>query len=305
MDNAQLDASLLMSHVLQVSRSSLFLIDTNELAPSQEAAYKALIEGRLGHVPVAYLIGTKDFYGLQFRVTPDVLIPRPDTEVLVEAALNILATNNTNSRGTAEPQRVLDLCTGSGAVAIALKAESIRQGINLDVYASDVSPAALAVAKDNAKTLLPKDNDITFLQGNLFDALSVGTFRKTPLSTGTHTNKSHLLPASFNLITANAPYIPASEIPHLQAEVQKEPSLALNGGPNGLILIQSIITQAPSHLSHPGCLLLEASPEQMQNINAMLKTHGFQDIKIYKDYSGQERVILGNKKITTEAETPN
>ena len=271
-----LDASLLLAEVLNTSRSSLIAADSRPLDEAALAAFRALVKRRLSGECVAYILGRKEFYGLDFMVNPAVLVPRPDTETLVEAALasikQLAATN--------QPLRVLDLCTGSGAIAVALKRNfALKHTMaELEVWGTDISAEALAVARANAARLLPPDS-IHFCHSDLFSALS----------------------PPFHLIASNAPYVPTAEIAALAPEVRGEPLLALDGGGDGLGVIGRIISGAPRLLSCGGMLLLEADPRQMERIAALLAQAGgplvggppmgFTDIQTYRDLSGAERVI--------------
>ena len=275
-----LDASLLLASILNTSRSSLIAADSRAIAEAPLAAFRAFVKRRLAGECVAYIVGRKEFYGLDFQVNPAVLVPRPDTETLVEAALDVikqLAPAN-------QPVRVLDLCTGSGAVAIALK----HNLPDIEVWAADISGEALAVARANAARLLPPDS-IHFCHGDLFGALG-----------------SEL---SFHLIVSNPPYVPTAEIAGLAPEVRGEPLLALDGGSDGLDVIGRIISGAPQFLSSvnssvnssanqrfAGALLLEADPRQMERIATLLQQAGgplagFTGIQTRRDLSGAERVI--------------
>ena len=262
-----LDASLLLAHVLNMSRTSLAAEASKKLTEKQCAAFCELIERRCAGECVAYIIGKKEFMGLEFAVNNSVLVPRPDTEILVEAALKM---------GTVEPEivRVLDLCTGSGAIAISLKHELP----DLEIHATDISAKAIEVARANADRLLPKNNQINFYAGDLYSALPSA-------------NKSS--PVSYSLIVSNPPYIPTHEIDTLSPEVQNEPRFALDGGDDGLDIIRRIVEGAPEHLQRGGTLLLEADPRQMDDITAILKKRGFVDIQLFKDLSGADRVIGG------------
>ena len=268
-----LDASLLLAEVLNTSRSSLIAADSRPLAEEALAAFRALVKRRLNGECVAYILGRKEFYGLDFQVNPSVLVPRPDTETLVEAALDVIKQLAATNR----PLRVLDLCTGSGAIAIALKrAVALKRNLaELEVWATDISAEALAVARANAARLLPPDS-IHFCHGDLY---------KAPL------------PAPpFHLIVGNPPYVPTAEIAGLAPEVRGEPLLALDGGDDGLAVIGRIISGAPQFLCttnqrFAGALLLEADPRQMGQITALLQQTGFTDIQTRRDLSGAERVI--------------
>jgi release factor glutamine methyltransferase len=281
-----LDASLFLAAVLNTSRSSLVAAGPHPLTEESFATFNEMLKRRLAGECAAYIIGKKEFYGLEFEVNTSVLVPRPDTELLVETAIQ--RTKNKEQRtksrdarvmGNEQGFRVLDLCTGSGAVAIALKHEMPEW----EVCATDISPEALTIAAANATRLLPP-NSITFYQGDLYDALP-------PL----------LIPHSsfffslFSFIVSNPPYVPTAEISLLSPEVRMEPILALDGGGDGLDLIRKIILSAPLYLGSGGILLLEADPRQMRIILPLLDQAGFIDVQIHKDLSGNERVIGGKK----------
>ncbi|MDR1948516.1 MAG: peptide chain release factor N(5)-glutamine methyltransferase [Spirochaetaceae bacterium] len=271
-----LDASLLLGHILGKDRAGLVLARPEPVPPAALDAYCLSLDRRLAGECVARVVGHREFRGLDFTVTPDVLVPRPDTETLVEAALA-----RVDARGSQKPFSLLDLCTGSGAVAVSLKHE--RPG--LDVYASDISGAALLTARANAARLLPPAASnpeesapgVGFLRGDLFAAL-LGLPEEN---------------RSFDLITANPPYIPAGMIDTLAPEVRGEPRLALDGGEDGLKLIRSIIADAPRFLKPGGGLLLEADPGQMGNIGHLLASRGYTGIELYRDLAGRRRVIGG------------
>jgi release factor glutamine methyltransferase len=231
------------------------------------------LERRLVGECTAYILGKKEFRGLEFTVTPDVLVPRPDTETLVEAVLELLGpqkdTRPGGATGNAGSPRVLDLCTGSGAVAIALKNELPC----LDVWASDISEKALGVSKANAEKLLGSAAAVHFIESDLFEKIPAG--------------------ADFDVIASNPPYIPPGELETLSAEVRGEPVLALDGGGDGLAIIRRIIAGAGAFLAPGGRLLLEADPRQMQAIAGLLTGTGWTGIRIWKDLAGRERVIGG------------
>jgi release factor glutamine methyltransferase len=265
-----LDAALLMAFILKTTREKLILMDTEALDGTAAAKFERLLERRLAGECAAYILGTREFWGLDFAVTPDVLVPRPDTETLVEAALEAL------SRAEQEPPpTLLDLCTGSGAVAIALKHELP----SLKVYAADISPQALAIARKNAGRLLaglegnPNSGDsFCFLEGDLFEPVPK---------------------IRFDLITANPPYVPSAEIPLLPREVRLEPPQALDGGEDGLDLIRRIVEDAPAFLRSGGRLIMEADPRQMPAIVLILEKKGYRDIRAHQDLSGSDRAIEG------------
>jgi release factor glutamine methyltransferase len=252
-----LDAALLLGEVLGLSREELITRNNYKAGSAQHKRYFDLLKRRCGGECTAYILGKKEFWGLNFFVTPAVLVPRPDTEILVEAALKILQA--------APPQSlVLDLCTGSGAVAIALKHECPA----FEVWAADISKDALELAGKNAESL---GCVINFFQGDLFNGIQ---------------NRRR-----FCIITANAPYIPSKDISFLLPEIQHEPRLALDGGLDGLDIIRRIIMESPLYLEAGGTLLLEADPSQMETIAALMKETGFFDPVINKDLAGKNRVI--------------
>jgi release factor glutamine methyltransferase len=256
-----LDAALLLAFVLTTTREKLILMDTEPLDGAAAEEFGRALERRIGGECAAYILGHREFWGLDFAVTPDVLVPRPDTETLVEAALAVLSR-----AGKDPPPALLDLCTGSGAVAIALQHESPR----LKVYAADISPKALAIARKNAERLLA--DSPCFLEGDLFEPVPK---------------------IRFDLITANPPYVPSAEIPLLPRELRFEPPLALDGGADGLDLIRRIAEDAPAFLRSGGRLIMEADPRQMPAIARILTKKGYRDIRLHQDLSGADRAIEG------------
>ncbi|SIT16160.1 peptide chain release factor N(5)-glutamine methyltransferase [Achromobacter sp. MFA1 R4] len=254
----RLEVRMLLEHVLDKPRAWLLAHDTDALAPEAAAAYEALALRRLAGEPMAYLLGRREFMGHMFRVTPDVLIPRPDTEVLVETALESVA-------GVVGPA-VLDLGTGSGAIAIsiALARRDAR------VMASDVSAAALAVAAGNAWDLTAA---VRFVEGSWYEAVPAGE--------------------GFDLIVSNPPYV-ASDDPHLeQGDVRFEPRGALTDGAGGLDDLARIIQGADAHLKPGGALWMEHGWDQAQAVRDMLVQAGFEGVHSRKDLAGIERISGG------------
>lgn len=263
----RLDAQLLLLHALDLpvtQRGWLLAHDTDVLPATNAERLRALAQRRLAGEPLAYLTGCKAFYGLDLRVTPDVLVPRPDTETLVDWALELL----TATAAMAQPAgRVLDLGTGSGAIALALKASLPA----LDVWATDMSPAALAVAQANAQRLLL---EVRFSQGSWLAALPADA----PL---------------FDCIVSNPPYI-ADHDPHLPA-LAFEPPQALSSGADGLDDLRQIITAAPAHLQPGGWLLLEHGYDQAEAVRDLLTQSGFTQVQSRRDLAGIERCSGGRK----------
>jgi release factor glutamine methyltransferase len=267
-ETPRLDASLLLAEVLKTGRDRLVLRDADPVSGDTRRLFEALLERRRGGECAAYILGRREFRGLEFTVTPAVLVPRPDTETLVEAALDRI-----DRSGITGP--VLDLCTGSGAVAIALKHE--RPGA--EVYASDISPPALEVARANAARLIPGEPGngkpgVLFFEGDLFKPL--GDPLPLPL---------------FSLVLANPPYIPSKTLETLPREVRGEPPLALDGGEDGLDIIRRLIADAGGRLKHGGALFIEADPRQMPTVAGILENCGYRGITIRKDLAGRDRVI--------------
>lgn len=257
----RLETQMLLQHVLGVSRAWLVAHDTDPLDEAQARRYEALLARRLEGEPMAYLVGHREFMGHRFAVEPGVLIPRPETELLVETALDELAC-----RGKERP-RVLDLGTGSGAIAVSLALARP----DARVVATDVSEAALGVARRNAQALGAR---VDFLRGSWFEALE----GQPP----------------FDLIVSNPPYIRSGD-PHLaQGDLRFEPIGALTDGADGLDALARIAGQAPRWLSPGGALWVEHGHEQAPDVRRLLHEAGFKQIRSFKDLAGIERISGGN-----------
>jgi len=251
------EAELLLAHSVARDRAWLFSYADDSLTPDQVLQFKDLDRRRAAGEPIAYLLGYRDFWNLRLTVTPDVLIPRVDSELLVEWGLELLATDLLG--------RVLDMGTGSGAIALAIKASQPTA----EVYAVDRSVGALRVARDNAQNLGLK---VTFCQSDWFAGLPVG---------------------SFSLIVANPPYI-APEDPHLTCgDLRAEPIEALVSTEKGYADLYQIIAGAQNHLEPGGWLLLEHGWEQAEGVRSALHGAGFQQIQTRRDLGGRERVSGG------------
>ncbi|GAB6391213.1 MAG: peptide chain release factor N(5)-glutamine methyltransferase [Treponematales bacterium] len=271
-----LDAELLLAHILRVDRTRFLARGDEPLTGAQAAAFRGLVERRAAGECAAYLTGRREFWGLEFAVTPDVLVPQPDTETLVEAALDWLRGPGAAARALGT-LRALDLCTGSGAVAVALKHEMPE----LEVWASDISAAALAVASGNAARLLGNRDAVRFVRAGIFRSpFPAPPFRR-------------LFPRAFSLIVSNPPYIPTNAISALPAEVRFQPALALDGGADGLRLIRRVIARAGKRLVPGGGLFLETDPHQAETVRTLLERRGFTDIRTRRDLAGAERVTGG------------
>lgn len=252
-DSPRLDAELLLARICGRSRGSLFAYHDDALDTAQRQAYAELLQRRQARIPVAYLIGEKEFWSLKLAVTPAVLVPRPETELLVEWALE-LATADAG---------VLDLGTGSGAIAIALASERP----SLQVAASDASTEALAVARGNAQA---QRVNVRFVLGDWFEPLQG---------------------ENFELIVSNPPYI-AVDDPHLQ-QLGAEPLTALTDGADGLSALRIIVAQAGRHLQAGGWLLVEHGHRQGAAVRQLFEQAGFQAIATRSDLAGHERATGG------------
>jgi release factor glutamine methyltransferase len=205
--------------------------------------------------PTAYLVGRKEFWGRPFRVDPRVLVPRPETEVLLEAALAALP----------EGGSALDLCTGSGVIGVTLALERAAA-----VTATDLSPGALEVARENARALRAS---VSFLEGDLFAPVPAG--------------------ARFDVVASNPPYVPSGELAGLQREVQREPRLALDGGPDGLAVLRRIVAGAPGVLAAGGTLAVEVHETHAEVLPQLCLEAGFARAEARKDLAGLPRLVVG------------
>lgn len=257
-DNPRLDAEILLAHVLNCRRLSLYVDSDKKLPLDTIFRFNELINQRLEGVPVAYLTNSKDFMGLSFAVNQNVLIPRPETEILTELVGEYL-------RGLNCDVTFADLGTGSGAIVISI----LKFVKSARAVAVDISAEALEVAKFNATKFHVKDR-IEFFLGDLF----------TPLAGRT-----------FNAIVSNPPYISTGELATLQAEVQQEPRLALDGGADGLNFYRRIISDAPKFLVSGGLLAVEIGINQATAVKTLMEVAGFVSVEIFKDLSGLERVV--------------
>jgi release factor glutamine methyltransferase len=261
LDSPRLDAELLLGRAISRTRIQLIADAKRVLDGSELARFRELVKRRRAREPTAYILGEREFYGRAFRVDRRVLIPRPDTETLVEVALD-------RTRSRSMSMRALDLCTGSGCVAISLARER-RTSLFL---AADVSGDALAVARDNALRL--GAYNVAFRQGDLFAAVDPSL--------------------RFDLVTANPPYIAVAEIDALQPEIREyEPRIALAGGPDGLEVVRLIVAEARAHLAVAGRLVLEVGFGEAAATAALLAGAGFEQIEIRRDYARVERVVSG------------
>lgn len=255
-ETARLDAELLIAHGLELSRIDLYLDHHRPLSAQELASIRALVRRRGQLEPIHYILGERDFWSITLSVDPSVLIPRPDTERLVEVALsNICATT----------ERILDLCTGSGAVALALATERP----NVHFTATDISEDALAVARGNALSL--NLSNVRFLRGDLFEGVQ----------------------DEFDIIVSNPPYIRSADCKDLMVDVRDyEPLLALDGGQDGLDFYRQIIRVAPQFLRPRGHLILEIGHDQAQALKRLIEASTDLDwVNCHQDLAGNDRVV--------------
>ena len=263
-EDAALDAWYLLEHVTGVSRAEYFLHMSREVLPEQLRAYEACLCQRAQHIPLQHITGVQEFMGLAFAVNEHVLVPRQDTEVLVEQVLPVL-----------EPgMHVLDMCTGSGCILISLLKLCKRSGETnanqkITGIGVDISEEALTVAKQNAKAL---EAEATFLQSDLFDKVQ----------------------GTYDVIVSNPPYIRTAVIEELKEEVKfHDPFLALDGKEDGLYFYRKIIEESPKYLKDSGKLYLEIGHDQGEDVKQLLETAGFTDVTVKKDLAGLDRVVFG------------
>jgi release factor glutamine methyltransferase len=270
-ESARLDAECLLAHILTCPRWLVVLEKRRRLTREQFGRYLRLLQQRERREPLAYLLGTREFWSLPLVVASGVLIPRPETETVVEAALAACAGLLLRSPGGPV---IIDLCTGTGAIAIALA----RELPDARVFATDSSRRALRVARANVEAHGVADR-ITLLRGNLWRALD------GVLSNG-----------QADLIVSNPPYIPSGAIEALMPEVQWEPRRALDGGPDGLRFHREIIATAPRHLRPGGFLLVEIGADQAGAARRLLETRGsFEGCRVFQDLAGRDRVIAARR----------
>jgi release factor glutamine methyltransferase len=298
-DTPRLDAEVLLAHILGMDRVGLYVNFDRPLQAGEVDAYRIAVRRRAQREPVAYIIGEKEFMGKPFTVTPDVLIPRPETELLVEAVLREVggdkpsqpvnteeddnaqqesaAAAEVEDQAVTEPElRFCDVGTGSGAIAVMLALSQSRA----HVTAIDIMPAALAVAKANAERHEVAER-IDFIHGDVFAQLLPGTL--------------------FDCIVSNPPYIPQPLMTTLAPEVQKEPRVALFAGTDGLQMIRTLIAQAPLWLRPGGLLALEIGDDQGRAVESCGNAHEYASVVIKPDYAGRDRVALLRTQGVSEA----
>ncbi|MDR3275226.1 MAG: peptide chain release factor N(5)-glutamine methyltransferase [Endomicrobium sp.] len=250
------DTEVLLSFVLQIKRSKLFLIGSHKPTDKQTLQYEEYILRRSNREPAAYITGFSGFMGFEFKVNKNVLIPRPETEILVENVLNLPEKENRNS--------VLDLCTGSGCIAVSLA----KLGRFKNITASDISSSALETAKENAK--INNIATIDFVESNIFNKIN---------------NKA------FDIIAVNPPYVSYEEYNNLEPELKYEPKIALKAKDNGLFFYKEIAVKAGKYLKNNGYITVELNANKCNLIKQIFLENGYKNIEIINDYANLPRIL--------------
>ena len=252
---AELDARLLLEEVCGTDRNDLLVHGDREIAPEQSERYLDFIHRRQKHEPLQQITGYQEFMGLRFKVTPDVLIPRQDTEILVEEVM----------RYVHDGMHILDMCTGSGCILLS----RLKYSNDCEGTGCDISEPALKVAEENAKEL---SLNASFVQSNLFENIS----------------------GKYEFIVSNPPYIPTGVIPTLMEEVRDhEPVSALDGREDGLYFYREIVEKAGEYLYPGGMLFFEIGYDQAEKVSSLMREAGYQEVTVCKDLAGLDRVVYG------------
>ena len=262
-EEADNDAWILMSEAFNISRTDYFMKSGDECTDNARTElFDSMIERRVRREPLQYITGHAYFMGYEFRVTPDVLIPRFDTEILVEKSLEYAS----------DGMKVLDMCTGSGCIAVSYALQCRERGYdNVEVNAVDISFAALSVAADNA---MRAGVDINYIRSDMFTGVS----------------------GMYDMILSNPPYIPTRDIEELEPEVRtSEPVGALDGHEDGLFFYRILAAESPSHLKAGGRLIMEIGYNQADDVCSLLEQNKFADIEVIKDLAGHDRVVCGRR----------
>jgi release factor glutamine methyltransferase len=258
-DAPRLTAELLLAHALHCDRVRLYLDFEKPIAPAELATFRALIQRRSEGEPTAWLTGRREFFGRPFRCDARALVPRPETELLVEAALAALPQGGA----------LLDLCTGTGCIGVTVALERP----DAQVVATDLSAEALALCAENAAALGAR---LELLQGDLFGPLPPER--------------------RFAVVAANPPYLPSGELPGLSREVRREPALALDGGPDGLALLRRLVAEAPGRLVPGGALVLEMHESHLLPLPALCLAAGLAAVEARRDLAGLPRLVVARAK---------
>ncbi len=268
-ESARLDAELLLCMVAGCRREGLYLDYERSLGKREEKLFQNLLQRRGRREPISYITGRKEFWSMDFFVSPNVLVPRPETELLIDVSLKVLG--ELSKKG---PVNILELGTGSGVIAVSLS----KEWSQAEIWATDISPGALKVSATNATRYETRDK-IRFLQGDLFEPVKERA-------------------GSFQLIVSNPPYVRRGEFENLSPEVREwEPRLALDGGEDGLDFYRRIIRGAPVYLADGSFLALEMGADMGRDLLRLIEMVGlYSETSIYQDYAGQDRVMVARKR---------
>lgn len=294
-----LDCDVFLQEILGCDKTTLLFKNETQLLPEQEKKFISFLEQRKSGLPVAYIVGHKEFFAYDFYVCPDVLIPKPDTEILVEKAIfyakemifdDKKQISNQKSEKNQRKIKILDMCTGSGCVGVSIFKYLLEnhkvKSENLSLCLADISEKALAVAQKNVKSLLNQNEQkrVSFVKTNLFENIK----------------------SKFNLIVANPPYVPESESKELLKDGRSEPLLALNGDvdifgnstgkEDGLGIIKNLVPQAFAHLENAGVFLCETGEYNALQAKEIFVLNGFKNTEIFCDLEGQLRVVFGEHR---------
>lgn len=260
-EDANTKISILLQYLLSMSKTEIMLHENMELDETQKEEIFKCVEEIIEGKPIQYITHHQEFMGLDFYVDENVLIPQPDTEILVEETIHMINRKNENIR-------ILDLCTGSGAIAISIENYARDRNI-IKIYASDISAEALEIARKNA-ILNNEETNIRFIKSNMFENIN----------------------DKFDIILSNPPYIETQTIANLSKEVQNEPHIALDGGADGLDFYRIIAKEAKKHLNRNGWILLEIGYNQKESVSNLLQEEKYENITCIKDLNGNDRVIM-------------
>lgn len=255
-----LKARVLLVYILKIKNEELIIHLDDEIDNEKILKYKECVNRLLDGVPLQYITHIQNFYGLNFYVDENVLIPQPDTEILVEEVINIANTID-------KEIKILDICTGSGAIAVAL-AQNIK---NTKIYASDISLKALEIAEKNAENNMV---NVEFIESDMFESIN----------------------QKFDIIVSNPPYIESEVIKNLSKEVQNEPHLALDGGEDGLDFYRFLTKKAKDYLNDNGILVVEIGYDQKDKVMKLFEKNDFENIYCKKDYGNNDRIVVGKRR---------
>lgn len=261
--NPALDSQIILGYALKKDRVYLLTHDDIMLSSEQVDTFNKLLKLRCRRIPIAYIIGEKEFYGIKLNVKPGVLIPRPETEFAVEETLNAILD--------IRKPKVADICCGSGAISAAVAANNQ----NVKIYASDISDISCEITRINVNSYNLQDRIFVF-KGDLLEPFKENNIR------------------DFDVIVSNPPYIPENELANLPPDVKNEPESALNGGLDGLMFYRKIAFEAPRFLKAKGKIIFEIGWNQAEAVKEILLANGFTAISVVKDYAGFDRVISGS-----------